>query len=234
MTGIEGLGIDELYTSLLARKRELRLTVDPESRNTLLAQQLNLRSRIWAVENELYFTLDLPEPLPELSKLSVEALDGIYAGIQRSRRVLLAPRSQGSPEEGDRLRARDRMLTLQQEEILAEIQRRQAALHEPQPGTNSYYLDQFKDHPWYPAILKAHLELEELIPGYNITDIKEKFGGLRYYFSYPDPLVLQEDRYERSTEDRIMETADRIIARAEGWVDGYEHSRRTDDLLTED
>ena len=35
---------------------------------------------------------------------------------------------------------------------------------------------------WAPIVLKCHRELQHLDPGYRITQIKEKFGGLRYHF----------------------------------------------------
>jgi hypothetical protein len=49
------------------------------------------------------------------------------------------------------------------------------------PENNQHYLDQFRDEPWWPAISEAADALEKLVPGYNITQIKGKFGGLRFY-----------------------------------------------------
>lgn len=34
---------------------------------------------------------------------------------------------------------------------------------------------------WQPLIEKLHADLSALAPGYGIAQIKEKFGGLRYY-----------------------------------------------------
>ena len=84
-----------------------------------------------------------------------------------------------------------------------------------EPDNNDHYVEQFKDHPWYPAIKAAHERLTEIIPGYNIAQIKNKFGGLRYYIDYPSGV----------TDDDACE-ADEVVRRAEAWVDGYEARKR--------
>ena len=38
---------------------------------------------------------------------------------------------------------------------------------------------------WIPYIEKMDAELEALIPGYEVHQVKDKFGGLRYYFEVP-------------------------------------------------
>ena len=38
---------------------------------------------------------------------------------------------------------------------------------------------------WIPYIEKLDAELEALIPGYEVHQVKDKFGGLRYYFEVP-------------------------------------------------
>ena len=35
---------------------------------------------------------------------------------------------------------------------------------------------------WGPIVMECHRQLNHLDPGYRIGQIKEKFGGLRYYF----------------------------------------------------
>jgi len=249
--------IEELQTAVEHKQQELRLEAEPERRNTLLAQLFSLRTLLRAEEEELYFSLELPEPLPEdLSGLSFEELEALEIATGLQQRFLQIAKRELSPEDQESKLNRARALALQDQGLSTELERRRAEAYEPgpdgapvyepsgyeaQPGmvksrpeNNGYYVEQFRNHPWYPAILTAHLELEELIPGYNITQIKEKFGGLRYYFSYPDPIVLREDRPAYSTEDKIRAIADRIIARAEGWAAGYEHAQRTDELLTDD
>lgn len=93
------------------------------------------------------------------------------------------------------------------------------------PENNDFYVEQFKDHPWYPIIKETHERLNELIPGYNISQIKEKFGGLRYYFSYPDPIPVKPEWPAYSTPEKIQNMADRIVEFAEGWVAGFEAAK---------
>ena len=40
---------------------------------------------------------------------------------------------------------------------------------------------------WALIVMKCHRELQHLDPGYRIAQIKEKFGGLRYYFDSSVP-----------------------------------------------
>lgn len=35
---------------------------------------------------------------------------------------------------------------------------------------------------WYPIIIECHRKLKEIDPGYRASQIKEKWGGLRFYF----------------------------------------------------
>lgn len=89
------------------------------------------------------------------------------------------------------------------------------------PENNDYYVEQFKDHPWYPIIKQTHDRLTEIIPGYNIAQIKEKFGGLRFYIDYPETAedVTRKDQYY----------VESILGYAEAWVDGFELARRERD-----
>lgn len=43
--------------------------------------------------------------------------------------------------------------------------------------------------------------LEQWIPGYKIRQIKEKFGGLRYYFDFPDNFDDDYDLEDPATEN---------------------------------
>lgn len=83
--------------------------------------------------------------------------------------------------------------------------------------SNTEHLDEWRDHPWWPAIEYAHSSLEELFPGYAIHQIKDKFGGLRYYWGPPNP----ETDYDRPE----MREAEAEVTSAEFWVWGYEHAR---------
>ncbi len=73
------------------------------------------------------------------------------------------------------------------------------------PLNNDYYVEQFKDDEWYPVILKAHKELSALFPGYNIDQIKEKFGGLRYYVS---PGSCPEEKWDYEKSAKIIRQAE--------------------------
>jgi len=42
------------------------------------------------------------------------------------------------------------------------------------------------DKGWYPLIISCDEELSAVCPDYNILQIKEKFGGLRYYIYAPE------------------------------------------------
>lgn len=60
-------------------------------------------------------------------------------------------------------------------------------------GNNQHYLRQMKDARGFEIISKYASKLDELVPGYNISQIKVKFGGLRFYIdqgSCPDELWI--------------------------------------------
>ena len=49
---------------------------------------------------------------------------------------------------------------------------------------------------WYPLVIKTHKMLDYLMPGYEIHQVKEKYGQLRFYWGEPpdtkvDPLVRE-------------------------------------------
>ena len=43
----------------------------------------------------------------------------------------------------------------------------------------------WRGHKWFPTILAAHIMLSITIPGYQIAQIKIKYGALRYYVDRP-------------------------------------------------
>lgn len=87
--------------------------------------------------------------------------------------------------------------------------------------SNEEQVEKWRDHPWFPIIERTHRALEELIPGYMVIQIKQKFGGLRYYFRFPDPMP----DFERLSEERLRARCKETVMYAEGWVDGYEHAQ---------
>lgn len=57
---------------------------------------------------------------------------------------------------------------------------------------------QYVGDGWQPIIDRLDAQLRGIIPGYKIAQIKEKFGGLRYYISHPpstpeDVAILARD-----------------------------------------
>jgi hypothetical protein len=48
------------------------------------------------------------------------------------------------------------------------------------------------DEGWYQLVLDCDKELSEIDPKYDLQQIKEKFGGLRYYFQPSDPALRDE------------------------------------------
>jgi len=206
----EELNLEELEAELELKRRELRLTGDGDARSTAFAEFLQLKSRIAALERLLGGdSVGSSSASSEIPEPTVEELERIREESY-------------SPGPGD------------------------APAYEPlgyaaipgfvksRPENNEHYVEGFRNHPWYPAISSAHRQLEELIPGYNISQIKEKFGELRYYFSYPELIPTRDDWPAYSTEDKVRAMVDRVIARAEGWVEGYEAAQHTTDRSIED
>lgn len=62
---------------------------------------------------------------------------------------------------------------------------------------------------WIPYIEKLDAALEALIPGYEVHQVKDKFGGLRYYFEVPE------------------DTPDDVAAEARALVSRYESESYT-------
>jgi hypothetical protein len=44
----------------------------------------------------------------------------------------------------------------------------------------------WSDDIWYPVIKQLDEDIAALVPDYSLDQLKEKFGGLRYYVSMPD------------------------------------------------
>ena len=56
------------------------------------------------------------------------------------------------------------------------------------PLNNPSYLDKAcQEYPmWADVLRKTDEQLSAVIPGYNISQIKDKFGGLRFYIDIPE------------------------------------------------
>ena len=55
-----------------------------------------------------------------------------------------------------------------------------------------YYSTIEVDEGWYQLVLDCDKELSEIDPKYDLQQIKEKFGGLRYYFQPSDPTLREK------------------------------------------
>lgn len=209
------IGADQLET------RELRMA------------HYELQRALRAKEREHYRSVEFPEPLQDLTGLSLEELRDLEK-LMGLKLYAMSPSAFG-PEESDAANARRVELLRQNRSILDAIDRLQAASYTPGPQdppayeprgysamrsfvksqseNNIYYLDQWEDHSWYPAIFDAHEALEELIPGYNISQIKEKFGGLRYYIDFPES--VEDGDWPGIVPEDIRAKADAIILEAE-------------------
>jgi len=53
------------------------------------------------------------------------------------------------------------------------------------PKNNRHYIDGFKEDPAYDVLNAGLIALETVVPGFNITQIKEKFGECRFYINVP-------------------------------------------------
>lgn len=71
--------------------------------------------------------------------------------------------------------------------------------------TADEYVADWKDDPWWEPIKEAHDLLSHFIPGYQPVQIKEKFGGLRFYYVLPvDDLPAEERDLYRSLANAII------------------------------
>lgn len=98
--------------------------------------------------------------------------------------------------------------------------------------SNIEQIKEWEDDPWYPAISMCDKNISRVVPNYTITQIKNKFGGLRYYYNLP----AEEDIDWSLVPTRFAYTDDRLssllswceaeVRVAEAWVWGYEDGRR--------
>lgn len=85
------------------------------------------------------------------------------------------------------------------------------------PLNNESYLEQCCEaYPMWADILReTHSLLDKIAPGYNIAQIKDKFGGLRYYWDCP--IDWREDGVGAILDKHTarFEAASMIVANAE-------------------
>jgi hypothetical protein len=58
---------------------------------------------------------------------------------------------------------------------------------------------------WKPLVEDLDRELSQIVPGYEILQVKQKLGGLRYYVAYPEKASSQA----RSAADAAILAAER-------------------------
>ena len=81
--------------------------------------------------------------------------------------------------------------------------------------TNEERLDFWTGDPWEEPIRKCDRLLQKVIPGYKITDIKNKFNELRYYISYPEGITFHSD--EGQIAWAIISQAEMEVFRIQGY-----------------
>ena len=87
------------------------------------------------------------------------------------------------------------------------------------------------DRGWYPIIVDVDRRLAELDPNYIVHQVKEKFGGLRYYFSATGN--IDEETYQKmrqivsSAEELAWQTCERC-----GTTTGVELRKELFHILT--
>lgn len=76
------------------------------------------------------------------------------------------------------------------------------------PLNNAIYVERAVEvHPeWETQIRAADAYLEAMVPGYNILQIKAKFGELRFYWDTPEGVEVDPE---------VRRVVDNIIAQAE-------------------
>lgn len=79
--------------------------------------------------------------------------------------------------------------------------------------TNKEEVEQWEGHTWHPAIATCDSLLEQIIPGYRIAQIKEKWNRLRYYYDLPDDSDLGWDSPECKLADKIIDAAEKEVDR---------------------
>lgn len=81
------------------------------------------------------------------------------------------------------------------------------------PKNNSLYLNRCcKEYPeWEGILLDTDKKLESLVPGYNIVQIKDKFGYLFYYIRVPEGTSHDDAREAYSIAENATLIAGKLI-----------------------
>lgn len=227
---------EELNSALAERKAltEKMLSVGAVFTDEEKARLRGIASEIRALESRVYLEYPLPRE-EEIALLSADELDEIHGSLSKKIRALSQWEYENELSEAQTHELKEARRISTHVEALAERKRADSydpgpndpPAYEPRgfaavrgfvkmrPENNDYYVELYADDPWYPAIREAHRKLSERIPDYNIAQIKEKFGGLRYYYDLPE-----------GSSNELHEFAEQVVREAEIWVNGYSQAIR--------
>lgn len=62
------------------------------------------------------------------------------------------------------------------------------------------YFDFGVPYGWLDLVVELDKQLDEVVPGYTILQVKSKFAGLRYYVNPPQPEGYQHPGWKRAQE----------------------------------
>jgi hypothetical protein len=101
---------------------------------------------------------------------------------------------------------------------------------------------------WVPLVDELHARVLKLDPDIHVAQVKEKFGGLRYYYdtsekyqkkhggcrAFTDPMFLLVHAYENISVTTCEVCGERGKQREGGWIhtlcDAHDEARKTKDL----
>lgn len=70
------------------------------------------------------------------------------------------------------------------------------------------------DKGWYPIVVELDEQLSRIAPDYAVHQVKEKFGGLRYYYSLNQGQAEEGDERAARAE-RLSRLAEQVVSQAE-------------------
>ena len=65
------------------------------------------------------------------------------------------------------------------------------------------------DKGWYKLVIDTHKKLKYIDPNYEIHQVKEKFGGLRYYYQSSFPYGSMQDEIMQAIVNNAEQAAER-------------------------
>ena len=80
------------------------------------------------------------------------------------------------------------------------------------------------DKGWYKLVIDTHKKLKYIDPNYQINQVKEKFGGLRYYYQSSFPYGSMQDEIMQA----IVNTAEEIASKTCETCGIYDYKARVE------